>query len=124
MLSEGSAGRRPEPIIAAFERLSGSVSTLVRDHLELAKIELREAVRSATHDAIVIGSGVGVLVVAHALLMTALALGLARVMPAWLGFLLVGLANAAAGATLIHRRIKVVRARQLPAVLPLPSAES
>jgi hypothetical protein len=117
-------GRRHEPIVAAFERLSGSVATLIRDHVELAKIEMRDAVRVATQDAVTIGTGVAVLVVGHGLLMTGLTLGLAHLLPTWAAFVIVGGVNLGAGTVLIRRRVKLIRTRHLPVVAPLPAIEA
>lgn len=73
-----------------FGRLSEQTSRLVRAELDLAKAEMKAK-------AIRLGAGAGLLVAAGVLalyaldkLLDAAALGLAVAMPAWLGFLIVG----------------------------------
>lgn len=107
--------RRPEPLGAALERLSNGVTTLVRDHLELARVELKEGARALGQDALVLGAGLGLTLVAHALLMVALSLLLAKVMPGWLAFGLVGGANLGVGGVLVARRLKAIQKRRAQA---------
>lgn len=104
--------RRPEPLSVAVERLTHGVSNLVRDHLELARVELKEGARLWGQDAAVLAAALGLVLVAHALLMVALALLLSRALPVWLAFALVGGANLGGGAALVMQRLRRIRARR------------
>lgn len=89
---------RAEPMVAAFERIANGVAILVRDHIELARVELRDALR----DARLIALAVGVLLAGYILLMLAVAALLAPAIsePAALG--LVALANLVAGRLVLR----------------------
>src|SRR3982750_3382918 len=73
-----------------FSRLSADLSKLMRDEVELAKVEINEAVQGARTAGISMGAA-GVLgLMAFVLLSFAAAWGLAEVVPAGVAFLIVG----------------------------------
>ena len=90
---------RTESMAAALERVSNGLSTLLRDHVELARIELRQGLRQAR----IAGLGAGLLLAGYIFLMAAFAMALARAMPTWLAFSLVALGNIAAGSMAMVR---------------------
>ena len=71
---------------------------LVKEHLALARMELRQDLRVAAKDAALAAAGVPILLIGWALLMVAVALALAPIAGAAVAFGIVGLLNLAAGA--------------------------
>jgi uncharacterized membrane protein YqjE len=84
----------------ALARLLDGVQTLFREHLALAKTELKDDLRRAGRDLLVSAAGLPPLLVGYVLLMVALALLIAQALPGWLAFALVGLLNLIAGGAL------------------------
>jgi len=84
----------------ALGRLLDGVQTLFREHLALAKTELKDDLRRAGRDLLVSAAGLPPLLVGYVLLMVALALLLALALPGWLAFAVVGLVNVIAGGTM------------------------
>jgi uncharacterized membrane protein YqjE len=97
------AATRPGPDASLSElisRLGDDVTTLFRQEVELAKVELKREAKTAGKAAGMLGAG-GVLGhVALLLIAWAAAWGLAEVVPAGVAFLIVGLVFAAAAAAL------------------------
>jgi MFS family permease len=84
-------------------RVSQDFGDLVSTQVQLAKVEIKDEVRRAAKGAGFIGGGAVAALLATLLLSFALAWGLAEAMPAWLGFLIVGLVWAALAAVLALR---------------------
>ena len=84
----------------ALARLVDGVQTLFREHLALAKTELRDDLRRAGRDVLLSAAGLPPLLVGYVLMMVALALLLAQALPGWLAFALVALVNLIAGGGL------------------------
>jgi len=84
----------------ALARLLDGVQTLFREHLALAKTELKDDLRRAGRDVLLSAAGLPPLLVGYVLLMVALALLLAQAIPGWLAFALVALVNLIAGGAL------------------------
>src|SRR5947209_5879347 len=91
------------PVLAprdALARLLDGVQTLFREHLALAKTELKDDLRRAGRDVLLSAAGLPPLLVGYVLLMVALALLLAQAIPGWLAFAVVALLNLVAGGAL------------------------
>jgi uncharacterized membrane protein YqjE len=84
----------------ALQRLIDGFQTLVREHLALAKIELKDDLRRLGRNAALSAAGVPALFVGYVLLMVSVALLLALALPTWLAFLIVAVLNLAAGGLL------------------------
>jgi uncharacterized membrane protein YqjE len=105
----------------ALARLLDGVQTLFREHLALAKTELKGDLRRAARDLLVSAAGLPPLLVGYVLLMVALALLIAQALPGWLAFALVGLLNVVAGGTLTLVFMK--KAKQDEIALPRTEEE-
>src|SRR6266851_9721582 len=77
----------------ALTRLLDGVQTLFREHLALARTELKDDLSRAGRDLLLSAAGLPLLMVAVALL-------IAQALPGWLAFALVGLVNLIAGGAL------------------------
>src|SRR5438105_6894219 len=86
----------------AFQRLIDGLQTLIREHLALARAELKEDVRSVGRDAVVGAAGVPALLAGYLLLMIALAYLLAIWLPLWAAFGIVAAVNLGAGGALSY----------------------
>ena len=84
----------------SFQRLVDGLQQLFREHLALARLELRDDIKRIVKDVALSAAGLPLLLVGYALLMVSLGLLLALVMPAWAGFGIVALVNLGAGAAL------------------------
>lgn len=81
-------------------RITGEMSGLVNDHVQLARIEMmRDAKKAGRGAGFMGGAGIGGWIAAL-ILSFALAWGLAEVLPAWAAFLIVGLLWAIVAAAL------------------------
>ena len=100
----------------ALTRLLDSVQTLFREHLALAKVELKDDLRRAGRDLALSAAGLPPLLIGYALLMVALALLLALALPSWLAFAIVAAVNLLAGGALSLAFIN--KARQDRIALP------
>jgi uncharacterized membrane protein YqjE len=87
--ADGLAGRSTAELV---QQLSEQVSRLVRQELQLAKLELAEKGRRTALGAGLLGGSGLFVVYGLATLVAAAVLGLATVWPAWLAALVVGLA--------------------------------
>src|SRR5712671_7321241 len=105
----------------ALTRLLDGVQTLFREHLALAKTELKDDLRRARRDVLLSAAGLPPLLVGYVLLMVALALLLAQAIPGWLAFALVAVLNLAAGGALTLAFMK--KARQEKIALPRTEEE-
>ncbi len=102
----------------ALTRLLDGVQTLFREHLALAKTELKDDLRRAGRDLLLSAAGLPPLLVGYVLLMVAVALLIAQALPGWLAFALVGLVNVIAGGALTVAFMN--KARQDKIALPGP----
>jgi len=105
----------------ALARLLDGVQTLFREHLALAKTELKDDLRRAGRDLLLSAAGLPPLLVGYLLLMVALALLLAQAIPGWVAFALVALVNLIAGGALTVTFMN--KARQEKIALPRTEEE-
>lgn len=124
-LAEANTNGRPRPVHdapspeteigALFGELSEEARLLVRQEVELAKVEIKESTQHATGVGAGFGAAALVGYLAIALLAVAAGLGLAEIMPAGFAFLIVGivLALLAGAAFLVGRK-------NLQALSPVP----
>jgi uncharacterized membrane protein YqjE len=95
-----------------FSRLTADLSKLMRDEVELAKVEINEAVQGVRTAGISMGAA-GVLgLMAFVLLSFAAAWGLAEIVPAGVAFLIVGGAYGLVALALLaigRQRLKTVK---------------
>ena len=110
-----SADLREQSIGELLGRLSEQMSALVRQEVELAKVELREKGRRAGAGAGLIGAGGLLGLGAFAALTTTLILVLATFVDAWLAALIVTVAYAAGAAALA-----VSGKQKVQAISPVP----
>ena len=109
------AARDEESLGDLFSRLTADLSKLVRDEVELARVEINEAVQSARTAGISIGAA-GVLgLMAFVLLSFAAAWGLAEVVATGVAFLIVGGAYGLVALVLL-----AVARRRLNTAKPVP----
>jgi hypothetical protein len=103
----------PVPSKDAFQRLIDGLQTLVREHMALARVELKEDLRGMGRDVLAGAAGVPALAAGYLLLMIALGYLLAVWLPPWAGFGIVALANLGVGAVLTLGGVRKVRARHV-----------
>jgi hypothetical protein len=84
----------------ALQRLLDGLQTFIREHLALARVEMKQDLRSMGKSLAVGAAGVPALGAGYLLLMVAIALLLARWVPYWAAFAIVALANLAGGGAL------------------------
>src|SRR3954454_3698644 len=84
----------------ALNRLIDGFQTLMREHLALAKIELKEDVNRMARSLVLSAAGVPALIAGYMLLHIAIALLLATVIASWAAFGIVALVNLGAGSAL------------------------
>jgi uncharacterized membrane protein YqjE len=100
-----------------FSELAQETGTLVRQEVQLAKVELTEKAREAGKDAVLVGSGLVAVNIAVLALVAALILALGTLIPMWVSALLVGVALGVVGVVLMQRG--VARLKQID---PVPRA--
>jgi len=105
----------------ALTRLLDGVQTLFREHLALARTELKDDLSRAGRDLLLSAAGLPPLLVGYVLLMVAVALLIAQALPGWLAFALVGLVNLIAGGALTVAFMN--KAKQDKIALPRTGAE-
>jgi hypothetical protein len=118
MATESMNRTRPaaEPTVAELvRRASDDLSRLVRDELQLAKLELASKGKEAGVGAGLLGGGAGFAFFGVAALVTTAILGLATVLDPWLSALLVGLALLAVAGVLALIGVKRLK-RSVPPV--------
>jgi uncharacterized membrane protein YqjE len=106
----------PAPPRDALARLIDGVQTLFREHLALAKAELKDEVRRTGRSVLLSAAGLPPLLVGYVLLMIAVALLLRIVLVDWAAFGIVALLNLAGGAALTAAFTAKVRAEKLALV--------
>jgi len=95
-----------------FSRLTADLSKLVRDEVQLAKVEINDAVQSARTAGVSIGAAGLLGFMAFVLLSFAAVWGLAEVVPAGVAFLIVGGAYGLVALALLalgRQRLKTVK---------------
>jgi uncharacterized membrane protein YqjE len=84
----------------ALQQLLDGLQTFIREHLALARVEMKEDLRALGRDLAVGAAGVPALAAGYLLLMIAIGYLLAIWLPAWAAFGIVALVNLAAGGML------------------------
>lgn len=84
----------------ALQRLLDGLQTLIREHLALARAEIKDDVRTMGKDLIVAAAGVPALLAGYLLLMIAAGYLLSLWLPLWAAFGIVALANLGAGGAM------------------------
>ena len=84
----------------ALHRLLDGLQTLIREHLALARVELKQDLRTMGRDLAIGAAGMPPLAVGFLLLMFAIASLLSIWLPAWAAFGIVALVNLAAGGAI------------------------
>jgi uncharacterized membrane protein YqjE len=106
-----STGAPDDSTAALVRQAAEQISRLVRDELALAKVEMTEKGKKAGVGAGLLGGGGLVALYGVAALLTAIVLGLAEAMPAWLAALIVAvLLFAVAGVLAVFGRKEVQQA--------------
>src|SRR5256885_4471275 len=105
----------------ALNRLIDGFQTLVREHLALAKVELKEDLKRMGRSLLLSAAGLPPLLAGYMLLNVAVALLLASVVASWAAFGIVALVNLVAGAALSAYFIK--KAREMPISLTSTGTE-
>ena len=86
-----------------FGRVTSDLSALVRQEMQLAKVEIRQEVRTAGKAGGLLGGGAFAGYVALLFISVAIALLLGLVMPNWLAFLIVGALYGIGAAVLLSK---------------------
>jgi hypothetical protein len=81
----------------ALQRLLDGLQTFIREHLALARMEMKQDLRAMGKDLAVGAAGMPAVGAGYLLLMVAIALVLARWLPSWAAFGIVALVNLAVG---------------------------
>jgi hypothetical protein len=84
-----------------FQELSRETSSLIRQEMALAKVEMTQKVQRAGKDAGFIGAGGAIAYAGFIVILGGLAILLGEVMSLWLATLLVGVVVAAIGGALV-----------------------
>lgn len=91
-----------EPSIGSlFTGLTEDMGRLLRQEIELARVETMQKVNSATRSIVLMAAGGFVAYAGLILLLIAVAIGLSNMMPLWLSTLIVGVVALVIGAVLI-----------------------
>jgi len=114
--------RRPSPLPRdALARLIDGVQTLLREHLALAKTELKEDLRRTGRSLLLSAAGLPPLLAGYLLLMVGIALLIAQALPAWAAFGIVAIANLIGGGAV--SAAFAAKARQEKVALPRTGEE-
>lgn len=92
-----------------FSELAGETSTLVRQEVQLAKVELSQKAAQVGKEVGLIGLGGAVAYAGFLAVLAALILLVGQVIPAWLSALLVGLAVLGVGYFLSTQRLNALK---------------
>lgn len=98
------------PLLA---ELSSQTSTLVKDEIELAKVELNQKIDRAEKGAISLAAGGAVLYAGILVLLSAVVFLLSAVMPLWLAAFIVGVATVIAGVFALQKGRTDLKAESL-----------
>ncbi len=96
----------------ALQRLLDGVQTLIREHMALARVELKDDMRSMGRDLLVSAAGVPALAAGYLLIMMAIGYLLALWIPQWIAFGIVAVVNLAAGGALTFAGVRKVMQRR------------
>jgi hypothetical protein len=96
-----------------FSQLSGDLSALMRDEVQLAKVEMTESAKQAARAGGMLGAAGFAGYMAIILLSFALAWGLTEIVPIGVAFLIVGLLWVAVGAVLFVAGQQRLKATEL-----------
>jgi hypothetical protein len=96
-----------------FSRLSGDLSALMRDEVQLAKVEMTESVKQAARAGGMLGAAGFAGYMAIVLLSFALAWGLTELVPIGVAFLIVGIIWGAVGGVLFAAGRQRLKAAEL-----------
>lgn len=96
-------GRAERTLGDLFSELSQEASTLIREEVQLAKVELRQTAKKAATDVSFLAAGGALAYAGLLVLLAALVLGLAEFMSAWLAALIVGVVVVIIAGALIMK---------------------
>jgi uncharacterized membrane protein YqjE len=96
-----SEERRSQSVVTLLRRLTHELSTLLRQEIRLATVEISGALKRAVAGALATASGGAVLFAGLLVLLAAAVLGLATVLPAWASALIVGVVVSVIGLILV-----------------------
>ncbi len=105
----------------AFQRLIDGIQLLIREHLALARVELRDDLRALGRDLFIGALGVPLLFAGYLLAMVALSLGLSAVLVPWAAFGAVALLNLIIGGALTAVGLRRASSRK---ALPMTATSS
>ena len=92
-----------------FSSLSKDTTTLVRQEIELAKVEITEKVSEAAKSAVSLVVGGMIAYAALILILAAIAIGLANVLPVWAAVLVVGVVVGLIGLVMALGAIRTLK---------------
>ena len=101
------------PSKVALQRLLDGLQLFMREHLALARSEIKSDLRAIGRDLAVGAAGVPALAVGYLLLMLAISALLALVLPAWAAYGIVALLNLGGGGALTLTGIRRIRREQV-----------
>jgi len=101
----------PIPAKDALQRLLDGLQIYIREHLALARSELKADLRTMGRNLAVGASGVPALAAGYLLSMFAIAGLLSLVVPSWAAYAIVALVNLAAGAALTAAGVRRAQGR-------------
>ena len=102
----GSADR---PLGELFSELATETSALIREQIELARVELSNKAQEAVRNVIVIGVGGAVAYGGFLAIVAGAILLLGMYIPVWLSALLIGVVIAGTGYGLVHSRLSAFK---------------
>jgi uncharacterized membrane protein YqjE len=89
-----------EPVAENLRDMSEAIGRLVKEHVELATVELRSSAKKAAFDVSLTSAGAGMLLLGWVLCMFAAGYGLGRIIGDGFAFLIIGGAHGLLGAAL------------------------
>lgn len=103
----------PGPARDSLHSLLDGLQTLIREHLALARVEIKDDLRAMGRDAAMGAAGVPPLAAGYLLFMVAIAYLLGVWLPLWAAFGLVAILNLAAGALISGQRLRRLKDQKL-----------
>ena len=113
--------KKERPLGELFAELKQETRTLIKQEMELVRVELSAKVSQLVKDLIALGVGGVLLYTGILTLVTAIVLGLAKFMPPWLSALLVSVVLLVIGAVLLMKGVTDLKKMK---VAPEKSTES
>jgi hypothetical protein len=98
---------------ALLGELAQQTSTVVKDEVQLAKLELTQKAVEAGRNAGLVGAGTALLHAGLLAVLAAIVVALGHVIPVWLAALLVGIAVGGAGYALAQKGMSALRRIEL-----------